>query len=137
MEIYLELLIFIYYLCVIFLTMILFSFIFSIISNRLFGKNPNKTKLYYLEMFAIWIIIAGLIFYYKMNLNEYNKDKIAKFINFNEKNETYENIHDQIDNLEKFDIVVIFGFVLIFTFSQHHSFNEKITLLKDDLSIFI
>lgn len=135
MKIYHELIIFCYYLCLIFLTIILFSFIFNIITKRLFGNNPNKTKLYYLEIFLLWIIMAYLIFYSKMYFNEYNKSKITNFIKYNSENESYDDVHNQINNLEKFDIVVILGLVIIFICSQQHTFNEKLLLLNEDISI--
>lgn len=138
MEIYLELLIFIYYLCVIFLTMILFSFIFNVISNRLFGKNPNKTKLYYFEIFCIWLVLACIIFFYKKNINDYNKKKFTEYIktkNNYDENYSIDNLHNEIDNLEKFDIIVILGFVIMFIGSQHHTFNEKLSLFNEDINM--
>jgi tryptophan-rich sensory protein len=135
MKIYNELIIFGYFLCLIFLTMILFSFVFNSISKRLFGTDPEKTKLYYFEMILIWAILASLIFYYKKNINEYNKKKITGYIKSNGENGTYEDIHFEINNLEKFDIVIILGFIIIFSFSQNHTFNEKLKLLNEDIGI--
>ncbi len=135
MQIHHEFMIFGYYLCIIFLSMILFSFVFSTITKRLFGTNPNKTKLYYFEMFLIWAIMACLMFYHKSIINEYNKKKISYYMKSDGENGTYDDIHDEINNIEKFDIVVILGFIIIFSFSQHHTFNEKLKLLNEDIGI--
>ena len=135
MKIHHELMIFVYYLCIIFLTMILFSFVFNIVTRRLFGDNPNKTKLYYLEIFIIWAILTSIIFYYKININEYSKKKITKYVNSNGENGNYDDLYNEINNLEKFDIIVILGFVIIFIGSHHHTFKEKISLLNEDIGI--
>jgi len=115
--------------------MILFSFVFNTITKRLFGTDPTKTKLYYFEMFLIWALMACLMFYHKANINEYNKKKITEHMKSNGENDTYENVHNEINNIEKFDIVVILGFIIIFIGSQHHSFNEKLSLLNEDIGI--
>lgn len=135
MQLHYELIIFGYFLCLIFLTMILFSFIFNIITKRLFGTNPYKTKLYYFEMFLIWITMTSLMFYYKSNFNKHNKKKITEYIKFNQENSMYEDIYEEINNIEKFDIIVILGFIIIFVGSRHHSFNEKLSLLNEDIGI--
>jgi len=135
MQLHHELMIFGYFLCLTFLTMILFSFVFNTITKRLFGTDPTKTKLYYFEMFLIWALMACLMFYHKANINEYNKKKITEHMKSNGENDTYENVHNEINNIEKFDIVVILGFIIIFIGSQHHSFNEKLSLLNEDIGI--
>jgi hypothetical protein len=135
MQVHHELMIFGYYLCLIFLSMIFFSFVFNTVTKRLFGVNPNKTKLYYFEMFLIWAILAALMFYHKYNINEYNKKKISDYVKFDGENSSYDDIQNEINNIEKFDIVVILGFIIIFSFSQHHSFNEKLKLLNEDIGI--
>lgn len=135
MKIYYELIIFVYYLCVIFLTVILFSFAFNTVTKRLFGNNPDKTKLYYFEIFLIWVLVTGLIFNLKINFNKYNKKKITEYIKSNNENRIYDDIYDEINNLEKFDIVLILGLVIIFVSSHHHTYKEKLRLLNEDIGL--
>ena len=135
MKIYHELMIFVYYLCIIFLTMILFSYVFNIITLRLFGKEQNKTKLYYFEIFVIWLILACITFYCKINVNNWGKKNITEFIKSNGEIKEYEELYREINNLEKFDIIVILGLVIIFVGSQHHTYKEKLSLLNEDIGI--
>jgi|688.fasta_scaffold252840_2 hypothetical protein len=135
MKIQHELMIFVYYLCVIFLTMILFSFVFGVITKRLFGSNPDKTKLYYFEIFLVWSILAFITFYSKIHINEYSKKKISTFVELRGENGTHEQIQNEIDYLEKFDVVVILGFIIIFIGSRGHTFTEKLSLLNEDIGI--
>jgi len=135
MKIQYELIAFVYFFCIIIISIILFSFVFNIITKRLFGTNPYKTKIYYLEIFGIWMILAFIMFNIRTNLNLYSKKYFTKYMKSNGENEEYINIYNQIDELEKFDMIVIIGFFIIFIGSNQHTYNEKLTLLNEDFSL--
>ncbi len=125
----------VYFLCVIIITMILFSFVFNTITVRLFGNYPNKTKIYYLEIFGIWLILAYSIFNIKSNVNRYSKKEITRYVKANGETEKYDTLYNQIDEMEKFDMIIIIGFLAIFVGSQQHSYKEKLFLLNEDIVI--
>lgn len=68
-----QILIFVYFLCVIVITMTLFSFVLNTVITRIFGNYPEKTKMYYLEIFGIWLIMAFIILYLRTNFNIFSK----------------------------------------------------------------
>lgn len=115
--------------------MILFSFVFNIITKRLFGTNPIKTKLYYLEMFGTWLILTYIMFNVRINVNEYSKKEMTKYVKSNGETEDYDYIYYEIDELGKFALVLIIGFFIIFIGSQQHTFKEKLGLLNEDIAI--
>lgn len=131
-----EILIFVYFLCIIIITMILFSFVFNIITKRLFGNYPTKTKIYYLEIFSIWLILAFVMFNIRTNINRYSKKEITNYVKSNGENQEYPDLYKEIDEMEKFDLVIIVGFFIIFIGSQQHSYNEKLSLLNEDIGVF-
>lgn len=119
--------------------MILFSFVFNIITKRLFGTSPNKTKLYYLEMFGVWLILAYVMFNIRTNINNYSKKEITKYVKSNgdpnDYDYDYDYLYNQIDELGKFSLVLIIGLFIIFVGSQQHTFKEKLKLLNEDIAI--
>lgn len=135
MKIHNKLFVFVCFFCIIVITMILFSFVFNIITKRLFGTNPIKTKLYYLEMFGIWLILTYIMFNVRTNINEYSKKEITKYVKSNGETDDYDYLYDEIDELGKFALVLIIGFFIIFVGSQHHTYKEKLKLLNEDISI--
>lgn len=130
-----KLLIFVYFFCIIVITMVLFSFVFNIITKRLFGSTPIKTKLYYLEIFGIWLILAYILFNIRTNVNKYSKKELTKYVKLNEELDNYDDLYNEIDELEKFDMIMIVGFFMIFIGSQQHTYKEKLTLLNEDIGI--
>lgn len=130
-----QLIINVYFLCVIIITMVLFSFAFNTITKRLFGNYPTKTKMYYLEIFGIWLILVCVAFNIKININHYGKDKITHYIKENGEIEKNDVLYKQIDEIEKMDLIIIIGFFAIFIGSQRHSYKEKLSLLNEDIGI--
>lgn len=130
-----QFLIFVYYLCIIVITMALFSFVFNTITTRLFGDYPNKTKIYYMEIFGIWIILVYAMFNIRTNVNLVSKKKLTNYMSSNGENGEYSDIYSQIDEMEKFDMLIIIGFIIIFFGSQHHTYKEKLSLLNEDIGI--
>lgn len=124
-----------YFLCVIIITMVLFSLAFNTITERLFGNYPTKTKMYYLEIFGIWLILVCVAFNIKININRYGKDKITHYIKENGEIEKNDVLYKQIDEIEKMDLIIIIGFFAIFIGSQQHSYKEKLSLLNEDIGI--
>lgn len=130
-----QFLIFVYYLCIIIITMALFSFVFNTITTRLFGNYPQKTKIYYMEIFGIWLILVYMMFNVRTNINIISKKKLTNYISSNGKNGEYSNIYSQIDEMEKFDMLIIIGFIIIFIGSQQQTYKEKLSLLNEDIGI--
>jgi hypothetical protein len=137
MEIKHKVIIFIYYLCIIILTMILFGFVFGVVTNRLLGSgsNSSETKYYYLEVIGIWIVLLTGMIYIKYNLNQFSKKNITEYVESKELLKSYDEYYLEIDDLIKFDTVIIIGFIIIFFGSIHNTFKEKIKLLNEDLAI--
>jgi uncharacterized membrane protein YjgN (DUF898 family) len=133
MKIQNKLFIFVCFFCIIIITMILFSFVFNVITKRLFGTNPIKTKLYYLEMFGTWLILAYIMFNIRTNVNEYSKKEMTKYVKSNGETDDY--LYDEIDELGKFALVLIIGFFIIFIGSRQHTYKEKLGLLNEDIAI--
>jgi hypothetical protein len=115
--------------------MVLFSLAFNTITERLFGNYPTKTKMYYLEIFGIWLILVCVAFNIKININRYGKDKITHYIKENGEIEKNDVLYKQIDEIEKMDLIIIIGFFAIFIGSQQHSYKEKLSLLNEDIGI--
>ena len=115
--------------------MILFSFIFNIITKRLFVQNPVKSKLYYLEIFGIWLILVYVMFNIRTNVNKYSKKEITKYVKSNGEMDDYDYLYNEIDELGKFSMVLIIGFFIIFIGSQQHTFKEKLKLLNEDIGL--
>jgi hypothetical protein len=130
-----QLLIFAYFLCVIVITILLFSFVFNTITTRLFGNYPQKTKIYYLEIFGIWLIFVYIMFNIRTNFNQFSKKNLTHYISSNGENGEYSDIYSQIDEMEKFDLVIIIGFIIIFFGSQQHTYTEKLSLLNEDIGL--
>lgn len=135
MKLYNELLVFVYFFCIIVISMILFSFIFNIITKRLFVQNPVKSKLYYLEIFGIWLILVYVMFNIRTNVNKYSKKEITKYVKSNGEINDYDYLYNEIDELGKFSMVLIIGFFIIFIGSQQHTFKEKLKLLNEDIGL--
>ena len=135
MKLYNELLVFVYFFCIIVISMILFSFIFNIITKRLFVQNPVKSKLYYLEIFGIWLILVYVMFNIRTNVNKYSKKEITKYVKSNGEMDDYDYLYNEIDELGKFSMVLIIGFFIIFIGSQQHTFKEKLKLLNEDIGL--
>ena len=130
-----KILVFVYFFCIIVVTMLLFSFIFNIITKRLFGTSPIKTKFYYLEMFGVWLILAYIMFNIRTNINNYSKKEITKYVKSNGETDDYNYLYDEIDELGKFVLVLIIGLFIIFVGSQQHTYKEKLKLLNEDIAI--
>ena len=130
-----KLLVFIYFFCIIVITMILFSFIFNIITKRLLGSSPIKTKFYYLEMFGVWLILAYIMFNIRTNINNYSKKEITKYVKSNGETGDYNYLYNEIDELGKFALVLIIGLFIIFVGSQQHTYKEKLKLFNEDIAI--
>lgn len=130
-----QFLIFVYYLCIIVITMVLFSFVFNTITTRLFGDYPNKTKIYYMEIFGIWIIFVYVMFNVRTNVNLVSKKKLTNYMSSNGETGEYSDIYSQIDKMEKFDMLIIIGFIIIFFGSQQHTYKEKLSLLNEDIGV--
>lgn len=130
-----QFLIFVYYLCIIVITMTLFSFVFNTITTRLFGNYPHKTKIYYMEIFGIWLILVYVMFNVKTNMNLVSKKKLTNYISSNGETGEYSDIYSQIDEMEKFDMLIIIGFIIIFFCSQQHTYKEKLSLLNEDIGV--
>ena len=130
-----QFLIFVYYLCIIVITMTLFSFVFNTITTRLFGNYPHKTKIYYMEIFGIWLILVYVMFNVKTNMNLVSKKKLTNYISSNGETGEYSDIYSQIDEMEKFDMLIIIGFIIIFFGSQQHTYREKLSLLNEDIGV--
>lgn len=127
--------IFVYFFAIIVITMLLFSFIFSIITKRLFGNYPKKTKIYYLELFSIWLILVYLLFNIRTRINKFSKKHLSDYVIKNGENGEYNEIYMQIDEMEKFNMIIIIGFFIIFISSQQHSYKEKLSLFNEDIEI--
>lgn len=115
--------------------MTLFSFVLNTVITRIFGNYPEKTKMYYLEIFGIWLIMAFIILYLRTNFNIFSKKKLTKYISSNGEKGEYSDIYSQIDEIEKFDMLIIVGFIFIFLSSQQHTYQEKLSLLNEDIGI--
>jgi hypothetical protein len=131
-----KIIIFFNYLCIIILTMILFSFIFNIITKRLFGNVELKTKYYYIEIFSILIILAIILLYLKINIIKYNNKKIIQYIKLNDINTEYKNLYTEINDLGKLYLIFIIGGLILFLGYKQHTFKEKVSLLNEDLTLF-
>jgi uncharacterized membrane protein len=115
--------------------MALFSFVFNTITTRLFGNYPKKTKIYYIEIFFIWLVLAYLMFNFRTNVNFISKKHLTHYVKTNGETGEYFDIYSQIDELEKFDVLIIVGFIIIFIGSQQHTYKEKLSLLNEDIGI--
>ena len=135
MKIQNKLLVFVYFFCIIVITMILFSFIFNVITKRLFGSGPFKTKIYYLEMFGVWLILAYIMFNIRTNINNYSIKEITKYVKTNGETDDYDYLYDEIDELGKFALVLIIGLFIIFVGSQQHTYKDKLKLLNEDIAL--
>lgn len=130
-----KIIIFVYFSCVIVFTMLLFSFIFNIITKRLFKNYPTKTKIYYLEIFLIWLILAYCMYNLKTNVNQFSKNQLSNYVIKNGDDSNYFDLYKEIDEFEKFDMIIIIGFFAIFFGSHQHSYKEKLTLFNEDIGI--
>lgn len=130
-----QLLIFVYFLCIILITMVLFSFVFGTVTTRLFGDYPKKTKIYYAEFFGIWLILMYLMINVRTSVNAVSKKHLAYYMSLNGEIGEYSDIYSKIDELEKFDMLIIIGFIIIFFGSQQHTYKEKLSLLNEDIGI--
>jgi hypothetical protein len=130
-----KILIFVYNLIVIVLTFILFSFVFNIIINRIIKDNNQNTRIFYLEIFVTWLILILITFYAKHNLSSYSKKKLTEIAKSNGEIDDYDTLYSKIDELEKFDVIIIVGFIVVFVGSYQHSWKEKLSLFNEDLGI--
>ena len=132
-----EFIIFVYYACIIILTIVLLSYIFGIVIGRVLLDSNHKTRFYYLELIIVWGILIILSIYFKYNFNAYSKKTIKIYV---EKNDTdykdYADLSDQLDKLSKFDIVIIVGFLIVYFNSIQHTQEKKLNLLNEDIGIF-
>jgi uncharacterized membrane protein len=132
-----KILIFTYNLIVIVLTFILFSFVFNIVINRIikYNNQNENTRIFYLEIFVAWLILILLTFYLKHNISSYSKKKLTEIAKSNGEIDDYDTLYSKIDELEKFDIIIIVGFIVVFVGSYQHSWKEKLSLFNEDLGI--
>lgn len=131
-----KIIIFVYFSCVIVITMLLFSFVFNTITKRLFGNYPTKTKIYYLEIFLIWLILAYCMYNLRTNVNHYSKNELTNYIEKDGEDESnHIDLYKEIDEFEKFDMIIIIGFFAIFIGSTQHTYKEKLSLLNEDIGI--
>ena len=131
-----KVLIFVYYFCIIIIMMLLFTFIFNNIIYRLFGDNSYKTNHYHIKIFGIWLILVLIMLYIKYNTNKYSKKKLTQYIKIHsDDNKEYDTLYKEIDEIGKFDVIIIIGFIIIFLNSYQHNFKENLKLFNEDLSI--
>ncbi len=132
-----KILIFVYNFVVIILTFIMFSFVFNIITNRIIKNNysNDNTKIFYLEIFAVWLILISITFYAKYNLSLYSKKKLTEISILNGEIDDYDTLYFKINELEKFNIIIIVGFIVVFIGSHQHNWKDKLALFNEDLSI--
>lgn len=132
-----KIIIFVYFSCVIVITMLLFSFVFNTITKRLFENYPTKTRIYYLEIFLIWLILAYCMYNLRTNVNHYSKNELTNYIEKDgeEDESNHIDLYKEIDEFEKFDMIIIIGFFAIFIGSTQHTYKEKLSLLNEDIGI--
>ncbi len=75
------------------------------------------------------------MFNIRTNFNQFSKKNLTHYISSNGENGEYSDIYSQIDEMEKFDLVIIIGFIIIFFGSQQHTYTEKLSLLNEDIGL--
>lgn len=131
-----QFMVFIYYSCIILLTILFLSYIFGIVIGRILFES-NKTRYYYLELIVVWSILIIFSFYFKYNFNSYSKKTIVTYVEKHDNDyKDYGDLSDQIEKLSKFDIVFIVGFLIVYFNSYQHTQKEKIKLLNEDIGFF-
>ena len=133
-----KILIFIYYTCIIILTVILLSFIFKIVIGRLLTNSniPSRTTYYYLELITVWGILITISLYIKYNISQYSKSTITTLVEKNGENKSYFDLYTDVEELASFDIIIIVGFLIVFLNSYQHTYTEKMSLLNEDIGLF-
>ena len=136
MKIINQIFIFIYYVCVIVLTITLLSGIFNIVIGRLLTKSDSKTKYYYIELISVWVILIAVSSYIKYNISSYSKKTITTLVKKNGEEKNYNDLYVDFEQLEKFDVIIIVGFLVVFLNSGLHTMTEKMSLLNEDIGLF-
>ena len=132
-----EFVIFVYYTCIILITVTFLSWIFSVVIGRILLESNHKTRFYYCELIMVWMILLFFSFYFKYNLNNYSKNTIKTYVEkYDDDYKDYNDLSDQIEKFIKFDIVIIVGFLIVYFNSYQHTQSEKIKLLNEDISFF-
>ena len=132
-----EFIVFIYYTCIVILTIILISYIFGIVVKRILLESNHKTRYYYLEFITVWVILIIVSVYLKYNFKTYSKKTITTYVEKHDNDYIdYIDLSEQIDKLEKFDVIIIVGFLIVFLNSFHHTQTEKLNLLNEDIGFF-
>jgi hypothetical protein len=132
-----EFIVFVYYSCIIILTIILLSYIFGIVIGRILSESNHKTKYYYLELIGVWVILIFISIYIKHYFNEYGKKTIKIYVEKHDSDyKDWSDKSDQIEQLGKFDIVIIVGFIIVYFYSYQHTQEEKLGLLNEDIGFF-
>lgn len=132
-----EFIIFVYYACIVVLTIILLSYIFGIVIGRVLLSSNDKTKYYYLELIVVWGILIIISIYFKYNFNTYSKKTIIVYMEKHDSDhKDSPDLSEQIDKLVKFDIIIIVGFFIVFLNSFQHTHKEKLTFLNEDIGFF-
>jgi hypothetical protein len=129
--------VFVYYTCVILITVTFLSWIFGIIIGRILLEPNHKTRYYYIELIMVWGILLIFSFYIKYNFNNYTKKTILTYVEKHDNDyKDYNDLSDQIEKFTKFDIVIIIGFLLVYFNSYQHTQTEKFKLLNEDIGFF-
>lgn len=146
MKIINKIFIFIYYVCVILITLVLMSFVFDIVIRRLALPNMynstntdsnTKSIYFYMELVGIWVGLICLTIWIKYNINQWSKKKITALVEKNGETLKYDDLYSEVDHLVKIDIVVIVGFLIVVFNSNSYTIKEKITLLNEDIGLFV
>lgn len=136
--------IFVYYLCVILITILLVSFVFDIVIRRLVVSEEAKQnsmlkthpKYFYFELIVVWVLLFILSIYAKYQLNEWSKKKVTTFVEKNGENKNYSDLYKEVEYLAKVDIIIIVGFLIVMFGSNSHSVGEKMALINEDIGLF-
>lgn len=134
-----KIIIFIYYFSIIILTIILLSFVFGIVTKRLFLESNahTNTKYYYLELVIVWLILIMLSAHIKYNFSQYSRKTINIYMEKNDHDYlNNDDLTNQINALVKFDLTIIVGFLIVFINSHQHTHKEKLNLLNEDIGLF-
>lgn len=132
-----EYIVFIYYTCIVIITIIFLSYLFGIVIGRILLGSNHKTRYYYLELITVWGILITVSLYLKHNFKIYSKNTITTYVEKHDNDYIdYADLSNQIDKLEKFDIIIIVGFLIVFFNSFHHTYKEKLGLLNEDIGFF-
>ncbi len=133
--------IFVYYICVIIITLALISFASDIVIRRLVIANTDtetntKSKYFYTELVFVWI---GLIFasiWARHHINTWSKNTITTLVEKNGETSPRNELYAEVDHLVRINIIIIVGFLIVLFGSSTHSFREKMMLMNEDFGLF-